>query len=82
MIMKKPNIKKVIANSVEKKVAIKSSTKEKLGYTITPLITLSGKLLITLLVWPFKRMKSFKINLTRPNANSTSSKSKDDCLTS
>ena len=63
MIIKEPSIKKVIANVDKKKVSIKSSGKDKLGYTIAPLITLSGKLLTTLFVWPSKRIKSFKINV-------------------
>ena len=49
MIMKDPEIKRIVALKVEKKILIQTSGKEKKGYTIVPLITLSGKLLITLL---------------------------------
>ena len=49
----------------EKKIPIQTSGKEKEGYTIGvigPLITLSGKLHTTLLVWSSKGVKAFKIN--------------------
>ena len=62
MIMRDSEIKKIVANQGEKKIPIKTSGKEKKGYTIAPLVTLSGKLLTTLLVWPFKGVKDFKIN--------------------
>ena len=62
MIMKDPEIKRIVTNTGEKKVPLKTSGKEKKGYTIAPLVSFSGKLLTTLLVWPSKGVKSFKIN--------------------
>ena len=61
MIMKDPEIKRIVASKGEKKILIQTSSKEKKCYTIGPLITLSGKLLTTLLVWPSKSVKAFKI---------------------
>ena len=63
MIMRDPPVKKIVANQGEKKIPLKTSGKEKNGYTIAPLVTLSGKLLTTLVVWPSKGIKKFKINI-------------------
>ena len=62
MIMKDPEIKRIVALKGEKKITVQTSSKEKKGYTIGPLITLSGKVLKTFLVWPSKSLKAFKIN--------------------
>ena len=61
--MRDPPVKRTIKNIGDKRVAIKTAGKDKLGYTIGPLITLSGNLLRTLLVWPTKGVKGFKINI-------------------
>ena len=63
MIMRDPPVKRTINNIGDKRVAIKTAGKDKLGYTIGQLITLSGNLLRTLLVWPTKGVKGFKINI-------------------
>jgi len=61
--MRDPPIKKTINNIGDKRVAIKTAGKEKLGYTLGPAITMSGNQLRTLLVWPSKGVKKFKINI-------------------
>ena len=62
MIVKDPVIKRIVTDKGAKKVPIKTSGKEKQGYTIAPLVSLSGKLLTTLMVWPSKGKKAFQIN--------------------
>ena len=61
--MKEPQIKKIVTETGAKKVAIKTSGKEKEGITIAPLISWSGKMLKSLMIWPSNSKKEFQINI-------------------
>jgi hypothetical protein len=53
---------KIIEEQGTVNVRVKSSGKEKLGYTVGVSVTMGGKMLSSLIVWPSKGVKKFKIN--------------------
>jgi hypothetical protein len=60
MIIRDQTPSKVIDTIGTKHVKIKTSGKEKLGYTLGISVSMSGKMLQTLVIWPTKGKKKFK----------------------
>ena len=60
MITRDSSDEKNVVPQGEKNVKVKTSGKEKLGYTVGMTCMLSGKLLKSLLIWPSKGKKQFK----------------------